>query len=78
LRTGRPLSKPERAVAICLSLVWIGGGGVALAAALLRSRWLVAACAVLGIAYGIAWARVAIVSRLLTWPAVLMPWRSAK
>ncbi|HEY0748413.1 MAG TPA: hypothetical protein VGD63_17050 [Steroidobacteraceae bacterium] len=64
--TRRELSTLERMVAICLSLVWIGGGSIVLAAALLRSWWVEAACAALGIAYGVAWARAAMLSRLLT------------
>jgi hypothetical protein len=65
-------------VAICLSLVWIGGAGFVLVAALLRSWWVAAACAALGVAYGIVWARVAMLSRLLTWSTLLTPWRTAK
>jgi hypothetical protein len=76
VRTGRKLSKLERALAICLSLIWVAAGCVALNAALIHSRWLIAACAVVAIAYGIAWARVAVLSRLLTWPKLIAPWRS--
>jgi hypothetical protein len=65
-------------VAICLSLVWIGGAGFVLVAALHRASWVAAACAALGAAYGIAWARVAMLSRLLTWSTLLTPWRTAK
>jgi hypothetical protein len=76
VRSARKLSKLERALAICLSLIWIAVGCVALDAALVQSHWLIAACAVAAIAYGIAWARVAVLSRLLTWPRLIAPWRS--
>jgi hypothetical protein len=71
----RKLSRLERALAICLSLIWVGGGCVALNAALTHSRWLVAVVAVAAIGYGVAWARVAIFARLLTWSERVMPWR---
>jgi len=33
--------------------------------------------ALAGVGYGIAWARVAVTARLLTWPMLFKPWRSA-
>ena len=77
-RPPRKVSKLERALAICLSLVWMGVGSVALVVALLHARWIMAVCAAAAIGYGIAWARVAVLSRLLSWPRLLMPWRRGK
>ncbi len=74
-RAPRNLSRLERALAICLSLVWVGGGCVALVVGLIHARWIMVVCAAAAIGYGIAWARVAVLSRLLTWPDVVMPWR---
>ena len=74
----RKLSKLERAAAVCLSLVWVAGGFIALGAALTHSRWIMALCAAAAIGYGIAWARVALLSRLLSWPELFMPWRPGK
>jgi len=70
------LSRPERIVAICLAAIWIAGGCTALYLALTRSRWLIAACALAAVAYGVAWVRVALAGRLLTWPGLFRPWRS--
>jgi hypothetical protein len=61
-----------------LSLIWVAGGCIALNAALMHSRWIMALCAAAAIGYGIAWARVALLSRLLTWPELFMPWRRSK
>jgi hypothetical protein len=72
----RILSRTERAVALCLALIWIAAGGAGIYIALLQSRWVVAACALAALAYGIAWGRVAAFSRLLTWPSLFAPWRS--
>jgi hypothetical protein len=77
-RTIRNLSKLERLVAICPSLIWVTGGCVALAAALLHSRWIMTLVSLAAIGYGIAWARVAVLSRLLTWPELFMPWGPSK
>jgi hypothetical protein len=77
-RPARKLSKLERALAICLSLVWVGGGCVVLGVGLIHARWIMTLCAAAAIGYGIAWARVAVLSRLLTWPRLLMPWRPGK
>ncbi|HZE42896.1 MAG TPA: hypothetical protein VE058_03885 [Steroidobacteraceae bacterium] len=74
----RNLSKLERLAAICLSLIWVAGGCVALGAALTHSRWIMALVSVAAIGYGIAWARVALRSRLLTWPELFMPRRPSK
>jgi ABC-type transport system involved in cytochrome bd biosynthesis fused ATPase/permease subunit len=71
----RALSKVERAVALCLALVWITVGCTAAYFALVRSRWLIAAAALAAIVYGMAWVRVALLARLLTWKEILVPWR---
>jgi hypothetical protein len=76
MRTARELSKLERALAIVLALAWIAGGLVALYATLVRSHWGLSICALIAVAYGLAWARVAVLSRLLTWPGLFTPWRS--
>ena len=75
MRAARTLSQAERVIALCLALIWIAGGGAGLYFALIQSRWIGAACASAAVAYGIAWARVAAFSRLLTWPRLLTPWR---
>jgi len=70
------LSKPERIVAVCLAAIWITCGCAVLYIALAHSRWFTGLVALAGIGYGIAWARVALASRLLTWPGLFKPWRS--
>jgi hypothetical protein len=74
----RNVSKLERMAAICLSLIWVAGGCVALGAALTHSRWIMVPGSLAAIGYGIAWARVALLSRLLTWRELFMPWRPSK
>jgi hypothetical protein len=71
----RALSPFERGLAVCLSLVWLGGGAFALYIALVHSRWGMGFAALAALIYGIAWLRVATVSRLLTWPELIAPWR---
>jgi hypothetical protein len=44
----------------------------------LRARNVSKLGAAAAIGYGIAWARVALLSRLLTWPELFMPWRPSK
>jgi len=58
------------------AIVWLFGGGMALYAALARSRWGVAPFALAGLFYGIAWLRVACRARLLTWSELIVPWRA--
>jgi hypothetical protein len=72
------LSKLGRLTAVCLSLVWVAGGCIALVVALIHSRWIMSLMSVAAIGYGIAWGRVALLSRLLTWPELFMPWRPRK
>jgi hypothetical protein len=69
------LSAAQRAVALCLALVWITAGSTAAYFAFVRSRWLIAGAALAAIVYGIAWVRVALLARLLTWREILAPWR---
>jgi len=75
MHSPRTLSKAERMVAVCLALIWIAASGAGFYAALIQSRWIAVACALAGLAYGVAWARVALGSRLLTWPRLFAPWR---
>jgi hypothetical protein len=75
IRAARALSKSERIVAVCLALIWIAGSCAGFYVTLIQSRWIGVACALAGLAYGVAWARVALVSRLLTWPRLFAPWR---
>ena len=74
----RNLSSVERILAVALSITWLTGGCVALYFALTSVRWGLLVCAVLAVAYGVAWLRVARRSRLLTWRELVMPWRSAR
>ena len=71
----RALSPFERGLAVCLSLVWLGGGAFALYLALIHSRWDMGVAALAALVYGVAWLRVAALSRLLTWPDLVAPWR---
>ena len=71
----RPLSPFERGLAICLSLVWLGAGGLAMYLAWVQSRWGMGVAAVAALIYGAAWLRVAALSRLLTWPELVARWR---
>ena len=71
----RALSPFERGLALCLSLVWLGGGAFALYLALIHSRWGLGLAALAALVYGVAWLRVAALSRLLTWPDLVAPWR---
>jgi hypothetical protein len=78
MRTARKLSTAERILAICLAAIWIAAGCTVFYSALTHSRVFVGIVALAGVAYGIAWARVALLARLLTWPELLTPWRSGK
>jgi hypothetical protein len=71
----RALSSFERGLAVCLSLVWLGAGALALYLALVHSRWGMGVAALAALIYGAAWLRVAALSRLLTWPELVAPWR---
>lgn len=64
----------SRGLAVTLSLVWLCGGSLALYFALSRSRWGMAIGALVALVYGLAWLRVATLSRLLTWPELAAPW----
>jgi len=75
MRASRKLSKLERSLAIFLALVWVAAGFAALSVAVRGSRWGLSICALIAIGYGLAWARVAVLSHLLTWPRLLKPWR---
>jgi hypothetical protein len=74
----RTLTKPERIIAVCLALIWIAGGCAGLYFAFVQSRWLIAIVSLAALAYGIVWTRVALFSRLLTWPKLFAPWRQGK
>jgi hypothetical protein len=75
---GRRLSSLERGMAVCLSAVCIAAGGFGLIVAVEQVRWVMGAVALVAVAYGVARARVALFSRLLTWPKLFTPWRSGK
>jgi hypothetical protein len=72
------LSSLERGLAVCLAIVWLLGGCFALYFATVYSRWGIAACALAALVYGLAWLRVAALSRLVTWPELVAPWRRIK
>ncbi|HMH30832.1 MAG TPA: hypothetical protein VK580_19735 [Steroidobacteraceae bacterium] len=74
----RKLSKAERILALCLAAIWIAAGCAALAIALVHSRWFTCIIALAAVGYGIAWLRVALFARLLTWPELFTPWRSGR
>lgn len=65
MRPARALSGVERGVAVCLAAVWIATGSAAFYFAFLQSRWLVAIAALGAVGFGIVWARVAWLGRLL-------------
>jgi hypothetical protein len=73
-RTGT-LSPPERGLAVGLAVLWLCGGAFALYFALIHSRWGMGLVALTALIYGAAWLRVAALSRLLTWPELIAPWR---
>ena len=75
LRRARRLSRAERSLAAALALVFLLGGAVAAFGGAGRSAWGVAACAALGVPYGVAWLRVAVLGRLLSARELLMPWQ---
>jgi len=62
-------------LAVCLALVWLCGGAFACYFALLHFRWGMAFVALAALVYGAAWLRAAALSRLLTWPELIAPWR---
>jgi hypothetical protein len=78
MRRGGKLSRLERLLAIGLSLVWLGAGCAALHLAFAQARWGVGIGALLALLYGAAWLRVAALSRLLTWPELIAPWRALR
>ena len=69
------LSTFERALALCLSLVWLCGGALGLYAAVAHNRWLLGFAAIAALVYGAAWVRVVVLSRLITWSELVLPWR---
>jgi len=71
------LSLCERCLAVGLTIVWLFVGGMALYAALARSRWGVATLAFGALVYGIASLRVACLARLLTWSELVVPWSAS-
>jgi hypothetical protein len=75
MRKGTTLSGFERGLAVSLSLVWLSGGALALYVAMVQSRWGMGVLALPALAYGAAWLRVAALSRVLTWPELIAPWR---
>ena len=72
----RNLSTAERTVAFVLSLAWLAGGCVGVYFGAVLFHWGLIVFGVLAIAYGVAWVRVALRSRLLTWRELVAPWRS--
>lgn len=78
MRTARRLTAAERILAICLAAIWIAGSCTVLYSALIHSRRWIGIVALAGVGYGIAWARVALLARLLTWPELFAPWRPGK
>jgi len=75
MHSPRTLTKTERIIAVCLALIWIAGGCAGSYLALVQSSWRIAIVSLAALAYGIAWTRVALFSRLLTWPKLFAPWR---
>jgi membrane protease YdiL (CAAX protease family) len=69
------LSRLDRGLAVILSLVWLLGGAFGLYLGVTRSRWGLAALSLAALCYGLAWLRVALRSRLLTWRELVVPWR---
>ena len=76
MRRSARLSRAERILAICLSLVWLLSGSVGLYVGVVHSRWVLVAFALLALLYGAAWLRAAALSRLLGWRELIAPWRS--
>jgi hypothetical protein len=75
MRRTATLSRLERGLAVCLSVIWLAGGAFALYLALARGHWMMAFVALGALVYGAAWLRVAARSRLLTWVELVAPWR---
>jgi hypothetical protein len=74
----RKLSRLDRAVAIGLSLLWLAAGTVSLCLALASARWAWTVAALVALIYGLAWLRIARLARPLSWPELVVPWRSAR
>jgi hypothetical protein len=72
------LSRIERFVAVGLALVWLGAGGAALWVAARQGDWPIGAVALLALAYGGAWLRVALRSHRLSWQELVAPWRAVR
>jgi hypothetical protein len=68
------LRRHERSIAAALSAVFLCVGGLVLPIALVEGAWGMAAVAVCGVLYGVAWARVAWLGRRLSGREVLLPW----
>ena len=71
---GTELNRLDRIVAALLAAAWIGAGLVVIGLGVASRRWLILVPALLGLWYGLLWARVSVEGRRLTWPAGLWPW----
>lgn len=62
------LGRVERVIAAVLAALWIAGGLAAFIVGLVQTRWLPILVGPVGVAYGLAWIRVARTGRYLKWP----------
>jgi hypothetical protein len=75
MRRSSGLSLLERCLAVVLAAVWLCAGGMGVYAGVTQARWVVAAIASAAFVYGMAWLRVALRARLLSWSELVVPWR---
>lgn len=69
------LSAVDRAIAFALTLVWIGAGLVGTWFGMRHGSWAGLIIGVLGLWYGILWARAVRKGRRLHWRESAWPWR---
>jgi hypothetical protein len=70
------LGSVNRFVALILALVWACAGIAGLTVAIAYGVWVAAIAAAFALCYAVAWARVGIQARLLTWREFVTPWRA--
>ena len=70
------MSRPDRAVALALSIVWLTAGGAGVVVGVTRAHLPLALFGVLAGWYGYVWSRVAALGRPLTRDEFLRPWRA--
>jgi hypothetical protein len=75
VRRNLTLSAVDRVIAFALTLVWIVAGLVGIWFGLRHGRWAGLIIGVLGLSYGILWARVVRKGRRLHWRESVWPWR---